>query len=125
MQKNHKKNYIHLYEFMLFLTPHNNTLNNTGNNIMTKKDIYNTLKARQLHHAIAFNRLILKSKTLKGSELENVQYYAKLEHIRSTALLGAINALLGDDYKGHNVLTPQNELLFEQWSELEKERLGL
>ncbi len=34
MQKNHKKNYIHLYKFMLFLSRHNNILNNTGNNIM-------------------------------------------------------------------------------------------
>ena len=92
---------------------------------MTKKDIYNTLKNRQLQHAIEFNRLILKSKTLKGSELENVQYFAKLEDIRSTTLLGAIRALLGDDYGGHHVLTPENELLLEQWSELEKERLGL
>ena len=105
---------------MLFLTPHNNTLNNTGKNTMTKKDIYNTLKSRQLQHAIEANRLILKSQSLKNGELENTQYFAKLEHIRSTTLLGAINALLGDDYKGHNVRTPENELLQEQWSALEK-----
>jgi hypothetical protein len=92
---------------------------------MTKKDIYNTLKARQLKYAIEANRLLLKSETLKGWQLEHVQYFAKLEHIRSNTLLSAINALLGDDYRGHNVLTPENELLLEQWSELERERLGL
>ena len=92
---------------------------------MTKKDIYNTLKSRQLQHAIEANRLLLKSQSLKDSELENTQYFAKLEYIRSTTLLGAINALLGDDYRGHNVLTPENELLLDEWSELERERLGL
>ena len=92
---------------------------------MTKQDIYNTLKTKQLRHAIEANRLELKAKTLKGDELEHTQYFANLAHIQSDTLLNAISALVGENYRGHNVLTPENELLLEEWSELERERLGL
>ena len=42
-----------------------------------------------------------------------------------TELLMAIDDLLGEYYKGHRVMNTENELLLEQWNELEKERLGL
>lgn len=92
---------------------------------MTKEDIYNTLKTKQLHHAIHASKLAIECEDLTGSELEYTKDFAKKAYIQSVTLLGAINDLLGDDYKGHRVMNTQNELLLEQWNELEKERLGL
>jgi len=92
---------------------------------MTKSEIYNTLKTKQLHHAIHASKLAIECADLKGEELESTKSFAKKEYIKSTTLLGAINELLGEFYKGYKVMNTQNELLLEQWNELEKERLGL
>ena len=92
---------------------------------MTKAEIYNTLKTKQLHHAIHASKLAIECKDLTGEDLKSTIDFAKKAHTQSVTLLGAINELLGDDYKGYKVMSEQNELLLEQWNELEKERLGL
>ena len=92
---------------------------------MTKAEIYNTLKTRQLHYAIHASKLAIECEDLTGSELESTKRFAKKAYTQSVTLLGAINDLLGDDYKGYRVMNTENELLLEQWNELEKERLGL
>ncbi len=92
---------------------------------MTKSEIYNTLKTKQLHHAIHASKLAIECADLKGEELESTKRFAKQQYIKSTTLLGAINELLGADYKGYKVMNTQNELLLEQWNESERERLGL
>jgi len=92
---------------------------------MTKAEIYNTLKTKQLHYAIHASKLAIECEDLTGSELEYTKDFAKKAYTQSVTLLGAINDLLGDDYKGYRVMNTENELLLEQWNELEKERLGL
>lgn len=92
---------------------------------MTKKEIYNTLKTKQLQHAIRASKLAIECKNLPSEYAEMNKNFAIKAHTQSITLLGAINDLLGEDYKGHRVMNTQNELLLEQWNELEKERLGL
>ena len=92
---------------------------------MTKAEIYNTLKTKQLHYAITASVIATECGDLTGEDLTRAKNSAIEAHSASNVLLGAINDLLGDDYKGHKVMNTQNELLLEQWNELEKERLGL
>ncbi len=92
---------------------------------MTKAEIYNTLKTRQLHYAIHASKLAIECADLTGEDLKSTIDFAKKQHTKSTALLMAIDDLLGEYYKGHRVMNTENELLLEQWNELEKERLGL
>ena len=92
---------------------------------MNKAEIYNTLKTTQLHYALHANKLALVCEHLTGGDLETTKECAKRMHTKSVALLEAITDVLGNNYKGYKVMNTQNELLIEQWNELEKERLGL
>jgi len=92
---------------------------------MTKSEIYNTLKTKQLHYALHANKLALECEHLTGGDLETTKEFAKRMHTKSVALLEAITDLLGDNYKGYKVMNTQNNWLLEKWNESEKERLGL
>lgn len=89
---------------------------------MNKQDIYNTLKTKQLHYAIQATVLATECVGLTGYDLESTKKSAKEANSVSNALLGAINDLLGNDYKGHKVMNTENTLLLDKWHDLETKR---